>query len=285
MALEAEATVTEALGQFRAVLRVTIGQSVGERVLTADSCDALAESVAVILAMSGGASEQEEPPKAPDSPPSSPPSAVPPASSSAAPTERPQDAAPPAAATFAPRARPAPPASPSRDTRVRIAALASVDVGTLPAPALGGGLGVAVTPGYGLAFGVAGEAWAHETGLLGGSASQGASFQLLSADVTGCYAWMHRRRIELSACAIFDVSRLFAAGFGALHDSSATALWLALGAGVTARWELLRAFALSLELYGIAPTQKHSFDIASAGTIYSIGVLAFRGSLGPEVRF
>jgi hypothetical protein len=150
---------------------------------------------------------------------------------------------------------------------------------------LGGGLGVAVAPGYGLAFGLAGEAWAAENGFLPGSATQGASFHLLSADATGCYAWMHRSRIELSTCAIVDVSRLSAAGFGAVHDSSATAVWLALGAGVTARWELFRAFALSLEFYGVAPTQKQSFDIASAGTIHNIGVFAFRGSLGPEVRF
>ena len=56
------------------------------------------------------------------------------------------------------------------------------------------------------------------------SHAHGVESYFLSADATGCYAWMHRSRIELSACAIFDVSRLSATGFGALHDSSATAL-------------------------------------------------------------
>ena len=59
VAVEADASITEDAGRLRLVLHVKNGNAVGERVLEGDSCVELAESAAVLLAMS----EQQVPPR------------------------------------------------------------------------------------------------------------------------------------------------------------------------------------------------------------------------------
>jgi hypothetical protein len=250
--LDADVVVTEAEGRFRAALHVRTGPSLGERFLDETSCERLAESAAVILAMSGTPLETV----ALSPPPPSPRARVAPA---------------------------APPVAPPQ-TIVRIRAHASVDVGTLPAPTLGGGIAVAFTPGDRIAIGLAGTIWVEQTATVASLANQGARFSLLTGDATGCYGF-HGSTFEVSPCAVLELAHLTATGVGESQKLSPTATWLAVGVGAAVRWEVARHFALVAELDGLVPTQGQSFVLEPHGTVHTIGPVAGRGYFGPEVRF
>jgi hypothetical protein len=259
-AVDADVVVTEVEGGFRGVLRLRAGSSRGERLLEETSCARLAESAAVVLAMSATTPERDPAPV--------------PAS----------DPSPPTPARVVPLA-PSPPFP--RSPIVRIRAQASFDVGTLPAPAVGGGLALAFAPGERVAFGLSASLWADRSAsvaTLPGLPRQGATFGLLTADATGCYRF-HRASFELSPCAVVELGRITATGFGASHPSDASALWLALGVGATLRWETTRRFALAAELDGLVPTQGQSFVITPKGSVYTLASAAARFYFGPEVRF
>ena len=263
--------MTEAEGRLRLVLRVKSRGFVGERVLEGSSCEELTESAAVILAMSGTAGA---------------------AVASAASRLPPGETAPPTAATAAPPVESAPPrARPfvlSRAPILRVSLAAALDVGTLPTPAFGGALSVGVAPGRGVALNLRGTLWASSRGVLAADPQQGGTFDLLSVDATGCYALVHGL-LELSPCVMLELERMSATGFGTPNSSSANPLWLAVGAGLEARWEWTRAFALDIVVAGIVPTRGESFAIRSAtgvlDNVQRIGLAAARASLGPEVRF
>lgn len=248
--LDADVTVTALDGRFRAVLHVRSASSSGERTLEDASCDLLAESAAVVLAMSATS-----------------PAPV-------APAPPPPEAAPP----------PAPPPSSPRSEILRLRATASLDVGTLPTPTLGAGVSASFPFASRLALALGGTAWAQKSGTLGGSSSQGATFTLLTGDAAGCYR-ARAGAVELSPCAVVEVAHVDARGFG-LHPSSSSALWLSLGAAGIVRWTPTPHFALVAELDALVPTQSESFVILhGGGTVHTIAPVAGRASIGPEVRF
>jgi hypothetical protein len=274
-AIDGVAEVTEIQGVFHVVVRVRLGEVAGERVLSAPSCEAAAESVAVVLAMSGtsplaGATPLPSP--APRPPP--------------APIQPPPNSAPRAA--LSPPA-PSPPQRPTPAARslFRVTPEAAFDAGTLPNPDFGVAVRASVVPRDGLALGVAGTIWLDQTGYVPNS-SQGASFALLTFDAFGCQAWLRRRSIELSACGLVELGRIAASATGAIVDGSATAYWVSLGLGVRGRLELTRWLGLALELDGLVPTPRQSFSISDDGekkTVRATSVVLAHAEFGPEVRF
>jgi len=280
--LHAEGVVRGSDSHFHLTLRVKDGAWVGERELDATSCAELADSAAVILALSAR-SPGESPPAIPV------PAVTTPAPSASAATPPPPAPIPttrpvPSSAPSASETRHAAPASPG-PSRVRIAALGAVDFGTLPHPAFGGGIGVFVAATRHLVFGVTGTVWLAESGDLPGLAGQGADFDLLTGDLSGCYGF-RVGPFDVSPCAVVELAHVSATGFGATAaDDSPTATWAALGVGGRGRWELGRFFALSLDLEGLAPTQGQSFFISGGGTVHVVGPVALRAYFGPEVRF
>jgi hypothetical protein len=258
-ALDAEVAVTESGGRFDARLRVkSRGATVGERILRADSCEELAESAAVVLAMSVAA--LAEPPPAP--------------ALSAGPVESARPAvSPPASAPH-----------PSRDALLRVSPLGATDVGTLPNAVGGGGLSLSLAPGHGVAFGVAASLFAGANAYAAKAPAEGASFSLVSSAVTGCYALL-RRPIELSPCVLAELEHVVATGQHAQSDRTTTANWIALGGGLRSRWELSRNFGIQLEVDGAISTRRQQFLITGLGTVFTTSPVAFRAYVGPEVRF
>lgn len=271
VALAANVGVTESAGRVRAELEVRVRQSMGKRVLEAASCEELAESVAVVLAMSAMAEPPPPPPPAPFIPP--------------------PPAARPAPVAAAPAVEPTP--SPPRPPRVRLAVLGAADVGTLPGPAVGAGLRAAVALGHGFAVGIGGDLWLDQNAVAPGlSPQQGARFTFFSADATGCYALPVHFAVEISPCAIAELAYMTATGETTGPPESPTALWLGLGVGALARWELTRAFALTFELDALVPTSGERFHINSVSgplttpyIVHTVGAVTARAHFGPEVRF
>ena len=277
--LEASASVTEAQGTYRAALKVRAGESVGERTVDAASCEALADAVAVVVAMAG--TTMASPPIAPPAPPVE-----------VAPPPVPLPFPSPALVPAPPLKEEAPLASkPTTPTRphVRIGVEGSVDLGTLPSATEGVRLSVMGLPRSDVALGVAAELWANRSGSPASLPTQGADFSLLSVDALGCYGAFHRRAFELSGCGIVELDRLSAQGTGP-KPQDPTAWWIGLGLGLRGRWELTHAFALTADIDGIVPTAQQQFSIAgpantTAAIVHVTSIVAGRGHLGGEVRF
>ena len=166
---------------------------------------------------------------------------------------------------------------------------AAFDIGSLPNPALGGGLALAALPGSGVAVGLAGALWATEQGTVPSTSRvQGADFKLITGDLSGCYALV-RGTLELSPCAILEIATVSATGFGAVSNNPQTsATWFSVGLGARLRWEPTRHFGVALDVDGVIPTLPyHKFVITGAegGTVYSTQSVAVRSFLGPELRF
>lgn len=264
VALSADAQVREEGGELRVVLHVQVRGTVGERILTAATCEAAAESVAVVLALSAAPSLPPEPPAPLPFPPRLP---------------EPPPAPPP----------PPPPPSPApRRSLIRLSAEGSVDFGTLPSPTLGATLRATVTPVRSLEVGVAGAEWLDRDGYA--SAGQGADFSLFTVDAFGCYGWRLRPSLEVSPCALVELGRISATGFGESDKGSATAYWIGVGLGARGRWELTRWLAVAVQVDGMIPTQGQRFSIIGPAVnqtqlVSATSVMAARVHFGPEVRF
>jgi len=254
-AVRARGRVERAAGAWRLALDIETPSSRGERTLEASTCDALASSAAVVIAMSiTPVAEQPNPAPAPPSGPVPPPDRV----------------AEPAA-----RRVPAP-------ARFLVRGHLIGDAGTLPSAALGGGLAAGVRVSHALSLEAGASLFASQDGTVDGTA-RGASFTLLSADVRGC--WVLTRRLELAPCLGVAVDRVSATGFGAARVAETFAL----------RWAPEALLALGVPIAGFltvraglgaqAPMSRQSFVINAAGTVHRPDAIALRGWVGPEVRF
>jgi hypothetical protein len=245
-------------GQYRLALEI---EAKGERTIEAATCDALASSAAVVLAMSVSPATAEMDATAPLPAPAR-------SSSPAAPASPERD-------VVAPRA--------ARSSTVSARLHGIADVGTLPAIGGGGGLAVGFDPIARLHLELHGNLWAAQDGTLAADPSRGAAFQLVTAGARGC--WGLTRPIVLAPCVGAEVSVLTGTGFGANRTSDATAVAWAPEAGLTLLVPLGSRFALRAGLGGTAPTSRQAFVIAAGGEVHRSSALVVRGFLGPEVAF
>ena len=242
--------------------------------MSAPSCDAAAEAVAVVLALSGTSA----PPPPPVAPPIAPAVVVLPA-------------IPPPPPPARPVASTSPDEKPGRRPYVRVAVEGALDLGTLPVATYGARLRAALLPRSDLALGVSGAVWANQLGYANVSTQgQGADFSLLTFDAFGCYGLLRRRTLELSPCLVLELDRMSATGKNEDHTGGSSPVWVSLGIGVEGRWELTRNVGLTLELQGVVPTEGQAFVITNTagspvGTVHATSVLAGRAYFGPEVRF
>lgn len=246
--------------RYRATLDIESARSRGERVLEADSCDALARSAAVVVAMAVAPDRDDSPPPAVVTP------APPPE-----PMALDQDLG------HVPPARNAPDAR----TRVAIRAQAVADSGRMPTTAGGGGVAIGIDPLARLHLEIFGALFAEQDGRI--DAERGATFSLLTAGARAC--WALTRGVEIAPCVGLDVGRLAATGFGAQKVADGAAIVVAPEALVAARFPLAGAFGIRAGLGVLAPMSRQSFVITARGTIHEVPALALSGFVGPEVRF
>lgn len=238
---------------WRLALDIETPSSRGERTLEAPTCDALASSAAVVIAMSIA-----PPPEAPPAPTLA-------------------SSAPDRAAE-----QPAPTPSPALAKRFLVRGHLIGDTGTLPKAALGGGLALGVRVVRDLSLEATANLFAAQDATVDGT-TRGASFTLLSAGLRAC--WSLSRRVELTPCLGVAVDRTSATGFGAARVTDASSLtWspealLALGIPVAG------PLAVRAGLGAQAAMSRQSFVINAFGTVHRADAVALRAWLGPEVRF
>jgi len=253
-------------GAMRAVLELSAGTETNTREVADATCGALADALALILALA--VTPEAGAPPAPATP-------LPPAP---APTSAPPSL-PPASAT---PSAPAPPSSAARPV-IRVAASGIVDAFTFPSAALGG----EVAAGVGLSNALVeidGALLTTQRIGLASSPAEGAAFTLVHAALRGCYAAIVRP-LELAPCAGGGVDWLVARGFGSQVPANATATLPVLTLGVRATIPLWTAFSLRLGAEGLAPLARPTFVIGERGDVYHASVAFFRASLGLEAHF
>jgi hypothetical protein len=265
---------------------VTLGDSGGERDLEAGSCDALADAVAVVLALRVQPSLLLEPP--PSIPPAAPPAPGPPV-----PSTQNEALPPPAVEAAPPPSEPLPGTMPPGDSQpprhpvsVYIGASALGELGSLPSLEPGGELQAGVGLGRLRLEGLAASGPKQTAVAPVGSASIG----VLRGGLRPCYG-LALGRWTFAGCGVAEVDWMWADGVpgpGIATARSQSASWVGLGAGVQGRWALSRRFALRMSLEGIIPTQRRRFvtEASSSGQVvddvHDPSVVWGRAELGVE---
>lgn len=257
--VRAQGRVEKTTKGYRLVLEI---ESRGERVLDAETCDALASSTAIVLAMSATPVQERSP-----RPASGPKPAPPVVTSATPPADRDVRG----------------PSDDVRRTKLGARVHAIGDAGTLPALGGGGGIALGIDVFERLRLEVVGNYWPAQDGRLSGNPSRGASFQLMGAGARGC--WALTRSVVVAPCLGAEVVALSGDGFGAARTSGARSIAWAPEAALTVRIPLGKRFGIAAGAGATAPTSRQTFVIASGGDVHQPSPLVARGWIGPEVVF
>jgi hypothetical protein len=285
----AEVFASEA-GGWRLKLRTESGGAAGERSLRDDSCDALADTAALILAMAfdpEAVAAQAERARAAGAA-----TGAPAATSGAAPTTAP----PPAPATAPPpRAEPAPAvATPERDAMDDdpppvaggggfVGARVGGDIGSVLVPALG------LTVAGGLVWQrlrleLEATWWLSRDVALEDAPRKGGTFTFVSGALAGCGVVL-RAPVELGGCGALEIGRIQAEGYGVASRGEASTVLVAGRATVNAAWSLTDAVWLRADAGVAVPVERTAWVLRNAGKVGTSPAAAGRIAVGPEIRF
>lgn len=248
-------------GIWKGVVETRSGAATGTRTLEAESCRALAESTALIVALMLDPTHAlgDPAPRAPTAPDRAERSTV---------VARPTRAAP-------------------RRVHALLGAHVDGSAGVLPSPAYGAGImaGVALSAST---VEVSVSFWPRRRRALPGVApAAGANVALLAASVSLCPG-APVGPVELGGCAVAALGRFDAEGFGLEGDVAARTRWLAVGAGAFGRLRVTHRLALSVRLGVLRALDRPRFVARLAGTeqlVYQPSPASAQGLVGGEVRF
>jgi hypothetical protein len=225
----------------------------GERVLSDPSCDALASSVAIVIAMSVTSHVTEGEGALKPRPPEPPPSG-----------------------------QSGQGASTAEGSHVTLRAEGLVDVGWLPAAGLGGGVAVGVDVLSHLHVELHVALFGNQDGLL--DAGRGARFGLVSGGARACWA-LTNGTIQIAPCVGIGAFRMSAAGFGATKVFEENVVTWGPDAMLVLRARIAGPLAFRTGVGAVAPMSRQSFIISATGTVHEPAPVVFRGFFGPEVTF
>jgi hypothetical protein len=255
------ASSSTAAAHFQMVLRTEQGEARGERVLEDESCRAVADAAAVVLAWmvdpSAAADERRDAPAVP-SPPEKP-------------------------APSAPAVAPMPPEGLAPFVGIAM----SVDAGTVPTAAPGGELHAGA--GWGVfrwaAYGALWPTSSKTVATLADGRDVGGSFRLLAFGARACieppiFSGSHRP--HLFFCAGPEVDSMRGRGFGVTVPSEGTKIWLSASGGLEGSLALGGPFRLGLAAFAVVPSIRERFALEGVGEVHRPGAVAWRGALGFE---
>lgn len=261
----------------RALLRIedeAAEPSLSQRSLVAPDCDKLVDTlaVAITLALEATAPPGEPPPTR--EPLAAPPPPSGPASGAAGP---PADVVPSEAGSSA-LPGPAP----------RVVARVLGDVGSLPSPALGLGLGAQL--GWSrLRLELLGTLWSEQHTDLDSSATPGAGADvaLITGRLSACSLPLGAdpERLVLALCLGWEMGRLSGVGTGISAPRQANALWLAPGADLELTWRLARTLGLGAQIGAAVPLGRGEFYLERLGTVHRAASVVARAGLSLDVAF
>lgn len=258
--VDAHATVTHSGESFRAEIQLNSAGQTSLRHVEDASCNALADAVAFIVALTVNP-EAALPPTLPETKPT-PPKRIP------TPT--------------APKK--SDPAVPEEDPHPPIYSGANflLDVGTLKSVGAGAEIVVGFNPHH-AALELSGTSLSPQDAHYDADPSQGASEYSLGAGARACWE-IFDRAIDVGPCGGAELTGIFAEGFGTSQKTDTSiALFRAL-LGARAKWRFSR-FALRLGAEAAIPFTRPSFVIDNAGTVQDLTAFMLRLTFGAEVYF
>lgn len=255
----------ERAGLWNVDLRTTGPLGTGQRTLSAESCVALADATALILALAIDPERVEANQSVASQVPTAPPQPI-------LPPRQPET-------TLAPRS------NPPRLYAWAADASATVDIGTLPATAPGVAAHLALIPSM----------VPHVRLEIGGAifldtattrpAPRSGNFSLRTFDAGGCWV-VQNRRLEFGGCADVELAWLAAEGLYESVTSSGDAEWFVLRVRGTVGY-VWSGWAIRADLGAALNTSRPEFVSAGdqQGLIHQPARYTARGALGIEVRF
>jgi hypothetical protein len=267
---------------WRLRLTTRIDGEEGARELEAPTCEAIANAVALILALSYDPNGVVAAPEGP--------------SEIGAPTA--SHAGPKRAADTRP-----PPSSPPRTEDPEkgeasgdeaegsedgaawlggaVAALVSADIGALPVPTVGFGGAAGLQLGW-MRLEVAGRYWLPQSETVGGGA--GGDFEFASGELRGCPGWTYHP-VTLGGCAGVELGRMAAEGFGVDRTEEASLLWAAARLGGLVSVAVVGPLALRLDVGMSIPFDRPRWVLDGIGVVDQPAPVTARGETGAELRF
>jgi len=281
--VEAAATVERAGQRWRVALTIRSDQGSGVRSLDADSCEALASAVALIVALA------VDPTRRAPADAGAPPDAQAPARAS---TDADAGAAP--SPPSSPQPRPHDEREEEDGPRLVVGVAGVADFGDLPSPALGGS--VAVAGLYRRArLEARGRTYASQRVADLARPAQGVDLAYLGLDARACLAVLATGRaardgVAVSPCLGVDLSRVAGSGFGGTKTFSGNGSWVAFEGGLLGTWALASSVALRVGVDLLVPTSRPGFvvlapDGSTAESLHRPASIGGRFDLGVELRF
>jgi hypothetical protein len=264
----------------RALLRIAddaAEPAISERRLVAPDCDKLVDTlaVAITLAIEAAAPEVETAPavSAPAPPRAEHAAAVPlvAAASRSAPVDAPLDPSPPDA-------------SASSLPALRATARLLGDVGSLPSPALGVGVGAQLAWSRWL-LELTGVLWGERHARLDAAAPDvGADLSLATGALAACSLPLDDPSLAIALCAGWEMGRVSGRGTGITSPRSASGLWLAPSIEAGLSWKPGGSrLGLGARVGAAAPLGQRSFYLERLGTVHEAASLVARAGLSVEV--
>jgi len=254
------------------------GPATGERRVDGESCQAIADATALILAVAvdpEAVAARAAPETVRETPRWDPTDVPSPVVVMPGPVV---EAAPPLPAIPAPTSPDVP-----LPLHGAIMAIAGLDAGTLPRTATWFGAGVTGSRGS-LRLEARAILFSEQTTYLRTPSSAGGDFDLTAAGLTLCQA-VRMRSPTLDLCGGLEAGLFRARGFGVTDPSKADPLWLSITPGVVGTWPLGSALSLRLEASGGIPLKRPGFDLDPYGQVHRASPVIGRLSFGPQLHF
>jgi hypothetical protein len=266
-------------GPWRVDLSTESAAGTGRRLVTAETCRAAADAIALILALAVDAEARATDAGADSTPAVT----VPPAPPAPAATTAPAPVASPSHETPVPT----PDLPPSKVFSAGVYALA--DLGTLPRLDSGAGIRLGATPRFAptVRLELGASLWAPQA-VSQASPSLGSRFDLRSFDVGACWVPSFGRW-ELGSCADGELGWITASGSssGTGVGRSSDAVWPILRGRITGTYRLGAQWAIRGDVgLGVSLDRpEFRWQGVGAGGVQSPAVVAARAAVGLEVRF
>jgi hypothetical protein len=274
--------------RWRVDLTTTFRGRSRARPIEGDSCTAVADAVALVLAFMIDP-QLASPERTSDPPVNSVPAtqaatlANPPAPALANPPA-PALANPPAPANV--DVAPAPPTSATRE-RIRPWALrlaTGADSAALPEPT--GFVAFAARRAFGPVSieGSAAYYFPRTRAIEGSALSRGGTFDLAAVALRGCYALL-TGGFELGPCVGTELGTVRGSGFGVGEPGEGNGLWSAATAAAWSRWRVAPWFGAVIEAGVALPLVRPHYVIDNVGLVYRADIIGYRGLAGIESYF
>lgn len=274
------AHVAHTAAVWSVTLETQQGARTGKREIRAESCEALADAAALVVAMSidpdtvlqnRSAATAPEPTPPPASPPPPPPRPRPP---------------PPAPTGPAHRTANAPDRHHQKAHREpehwAVGIAAAVDLGRLPRPAFGEEARVAALWGH-LRAELGASVWVPQDARIAGHPGAGGHFRLVAGRARGCYRF-GEHALDVAGCAGADLSWISAEGLGVRTPARGNQWLVSPALGVELEWRAFGPIGLFVSADLSVPVGIRPFVIDGV-SIHRPGSVTGAGSLGAEVHF